>query len=98
MNKIYKVYAKCVRTSKPVTEISYEEAMALIDEAVVDKIANDENNIDIEDFEAAYIELSERAEKFFKENEYFDCGDYRIVFSEEEPSRPNGCGHSVNDI
>lgn len=97
--KIYKVYAKCVRTTKSVTEISYEEAMELIDEAITDGLNNEDISIDEEeDFDAVFNKLYERAEKFLEENGYFDCGDFRIVYSEEEPSRPNGCGHSVNDM
>lgn len=98
MKKIYKVYANCVIKAKPVTEIRYEEALALIDEAVTDGLNNGDISIDEEDFDAAYDEFIERAYDFFRENGYFDCGDFRIVYSEEEPSRPNGCGHSVNDI
>ena len=98
--KIYKVYAKCVRTAYPITEITLEEAKELIADTVSEMINNGDIDIVLEDedddveFSEKLGELIGKAEEFLKENEFFWCGDFSIEYSDDYPSRGNYHGYT----
>lgn len=97
---IYKVYAKCVRVAKGIKEITLDEAKELIEETVSEMLNNGDLNINAEnedddnEFSEKFWKLLDKAEEFFNENGFFECGDFIIERSEEYPSRSNGYGWS----
>ena len=97
---IYKVYAKCVRVAKGIKEITLDEAKELIQETVNEMLNNGDLNINLEnedndnEFSEKFGELLDKAEEFFNEKGFFECGDFIIERSEEYPSRSNCYGWS----
>ena len=93
--KIYKVYAQCVRTINPITEITLEEALGLIDEVVNDMVNMGDLEVEgetDEEFADAFGVLEGKAGTFFFENDFFFCGDFAIIRSAEEPTRAGSYG------
>ena len=95
--KIYKVYAQCCRGVKGITEIDLPKAKDLIIETVFDMLNNNDIsiNVDYDDDEAvnkAYDELLDKALEYFEENDYFFCGDFEVIRSDEEPTRAGSYG------
>lgn len=93
--KYYKVYAKNVNVpkGKAITEVTQSQAESLVCDAVDDMI--DCGIIEIDD-SGKYIEyIYDIAIAKFIKNGQFDCGDYRIVISEEAPNRPNICSYTL---
>lgn len=95
--KIYKVYAQCVLRprGKAITEITEFEAQNLISDAVIDMINNEDIVIDAEDddeFCSMLDEITTNAMEYFEENEFFMCGDFIVIVSEDFPTRSGSYG------
>lgn len=94
--KIYKVYAQCVRgIKKTIQEIDKVEAENLICDAVNDMV--DMEDIDVEgetdeEVNANFENLYTKAIEYFEENEYFHCGDFAVIASDEMPERSGSYG------
>lgn len=92
--RIYKVYAQCCRAVKGITEITLEDAHELIAETVYSMV--DMGDIEIEgegdDFVSYYENIVDKAIKFFEENGFFECGDFIVKYSDEEPTRSGSYG------
>lgn len=92
--KIYKIYAQCVISSKPIQEIGADEAKKLITEAVNDMINN--GNIHIqgetdEEITTEFEKLYDKAIEHFEKYNSFECGDF-CVCKTDEPRRSNVYG------
>ena len=97
--KFYKVYAQCVRATKAIQEITLTDAENLIVDAVYAMV--DMGDIIIEDDyedcpDMFYDFLVDMAIKFFNYNGYFECGDFAVMKSDNEPSRDNKYGYTVD--
>ena len=93
--EIYKIYAKCCTSSKPIKKIDMKEAEELIQEAIYDMVNN--GGIEIKDgsdeeIDEKYCELFDKATRFFKENKYFNCGDFSVEIT-DKPVRSNIYGY-----
>ena len=98
MKKIYKVYAQCVirPRGKAIVEITEQEARDLISEAI-DEMLNMGGYFDIDcetddELCVAYDAISGKAIEFFEEHEYFECGDFIVIASEDYPTRSGSYG------
>ena len=92
--EIYKIYAKCCRIAKPITRIDMKEAERLIQECIYEMINNEMLDIkdgSEEEINDQYSALHDKAVNFFKENGYFECGDFTVTIT-EEPERANMYG------
>ena len=95
--KIYKVYAQCVvrPRGKAITEITESEAHSLIMYAVNDMVDEGTINIETEDsdeFGRMLDEISSNAIEFFEENDFFECGDFIVLVSDDYPERRGSYG------
>lgn len=111
--KVYwKVYAQCITVPKRINRISEKEAFEIIRNESFeneDYEASVKWNWELEDPEdelggytqescdSFYSHVTERLEQIFDEFGYIDCGDYRIVVTDEytEPRVPNACELSM---
>lgn len=106
MKKCYQVYANCVRTTRPVRELNWSGALNLARDTLFEDWidANRDVFCDVseERVEDAICVVQSafdnRVYEAFKAEETINCGDFCIIFSEEEPSRPNKCGFDGNLI
>lgn len=92
--KIYKICAKNCTAPEPIKEIDMEDAENLIKDYVNDCIFNGDIDIPGDDDEEVNDQCRDREDKaisFFKENGYFDCGDFKVEIT-NNPERPNMCG------
>ena len=93
--EIYKIYAKCCRIAKPITRIDMKEAERLIQECIYEMINNEMLDIkdgSEEEINDQYVELKDKAVNFFRENGYFECGDFSVEMT-DDPERSNICGY-----
>lgn len=94
--EIYKIYAKCCTRprGKAIIRIDIKEAENLIQESIYEMINNEMLKIkdgSEEEINDQYSALYDKAVNFFKENGYFECGDFAVTIT-EEPERANMYG------
>ena len=98
--KIWKVYANCAKSANPVKEISEEEAKELIFDAVGYLIGNSEISVEViddeddDEYNAKVDELKAKALEDFEKTGIFECGDFAVISSEEQPERGDVYGWS----
>ena len=102
MKKCYQVYAKCVNNPRPVRELNWWSALDLARDTLLGvyfsayerKIFDGVPEENEEDAICAVVDaFADRVRVAFEEEETINCGDFCIIFSEEEPTRPNKCGY-----
>jgi len=101
--KYYKVYAQCVRVSRPIKEI-YEQDVytAINDEVVTDAIENYGvgNSLDEQIMDKEISDFYDKAVAYFEKTGIINCGDFCIIKADDmaEVSRPNMCGYDTGFI
>lgn len=87
MTKLFKVYANCVTTTKPIQEIDDADKLEAIDELI------DYNlqyiDYDDDDYEKIYNKLYDEAIYILTTYECLECGDYCLIYDNEIPKRGN---------
>lgn len=99
MKKYYKIYSRCVNTTRRIIQLTKEEAYQIIDNEVFDNEdyfinvkwewvfegPDDEpSDITQECMDSFFSHVCTRLHELFDEMSYIDCGDYRVVVLDED--------------
>lgn len=98
--RFYKVYSQCVirPKGKAVIEINSAGVYDAIDDLFRFHLDNGDIELDESNWDEVYWHVTSRYLDLLNESRYLDCGDYRIVISEDLPSRQGSCGFSRVDF
>lgn len=102
--KTYKVYAQNVRSLNPIVEIDgtqiseeiYKCADDYFDFCNTEYLEDDNGDISEDKFNAAWQAVASLLTKHFEKSRTLECGDYMIITTDEQPTRPNMCGMDIN--
>lgn len=108
MKKYYKVYANCCIVPRAIKEIDKEDAKRYVLEAV-DQYVDNQGFSDLEPFHdidwdeddndavnAAFEKVYDKASEYFEKNDFYECGDFIIVYTDEYPSRGGSYDNSTS--
>lgn len=107
MKKYYKCYSNCCIAPIAIKEIDEEDAKRYIIETVnqyIDDHGFDDlepfNGIDWDDCDddalsSVWEKVYDKAIEYFEENEYYECDDFIILYTDEYPSRGDSYNNST---